>query len=189
MQKTAYYEKFWGLGGYTCAKTRILQYGPSQQTYPQSNLDNDYPSGCLFYPAAPIRAHPNHKKSDISGHCMRTTSSQKQTKAPSISNQQHQAPSLPPSSPSHGNTSAQKRANLPVPPALPRHNEPNRFPWMKESGRNKQKNASTPPGKQPGENCEEKSQLDPFLRESDAYTSAQLVSGEGISLQPVPLSA
>ncbi|NP_001091156.1 homeobox protein Hox-D3 [Xenopus laevis] len=178
MQKTAYYENSGLFGGYTYAKPESYSYGPSQQQYPQSSLDNDYPStACSVQPAA-IRA-PNHKTNDISNSCMRTTSSQNSNQTPSISNQQHQAPSLPPSSPSHSNTSAQKKSKSSNSSGSSQSTMNKQiFPWMKESRQNsKQKNSSsTPPA---GENCEEKSPTGPSSkRVRTAYTSAQLVELE-----------
>ncbi|KAM5152515.1 homeobox protein Hox-D3 [Mantella aurantiaca] len=176
MQKTAYYENSALFGGYTYAKPESYSYSSSHQPYSQSSLENDYPSSaCSIQPSA-IRP-PNHKTSDISGSCMRTSSNQNASQTTNMNDQPHQASSLPPSSPSHGNTSTQKKSKS--------SNASNSsqvtmskqiFPWMKESRQNtKQKNSSTPPG----DNCEEKSPTGPASkRVRTAYTSAQLVELE-----------
>ncbi|XP_063788349.1 homeobox protein Hox-D3 [Pseudophryne corroboree] len=175
MQKTAYYENSGLFGGYTYTKPESYSYNSSHQPYPQSTLENEYPSSaCSIQPSA-IRP-PNHKTSDISGSCMRT-SNQNASQTANMNDQPHQAPSLPPSSPSHGNTSTQKKSKS---SNSSNSSQPTMskqiFPWMKESRQNaKQKNGSTPPG----ENCEEKSPTGPASkRVRTAYTSAQLVELE-----------
>ncbi|XP_075685619.1 homeobox protein Hox-D3 [Rhinoderma darwinii] len=175
MQKTAYYENSGLFGGYTYAKPESYSYGSSHQPYSQSAIENDYPgSACSIQPSA-IRP-PNHKTSDISGSCMRT-SNQNASQTTNMNDQTHQAPSLPPSSPSQGNTSTQKKSKS---SGSTNSSQPTMtkqiFPWMKESRQNaKQKNGSTPPG----DNCEEKSPTGPASkRVRTAYTSAQLVELE-----------
>ncbi|XP_077128747.1 homeobox protein Hox-D3 [Ranitomeya variabilis] len=177
MQKTAYYENSGLFGGYTYAKPESYSYGSNHQPYSQSSLENDYPgSACSIQPSA-IRP-PNHKTSDISGSCMRTSSTQNASQTTNMNDQTHQASSLPPSSPSQGNTSTHKKSKS---SGSSNSSQPTMtkqiFPWMKESRQNaKQKNASTPPG---GDNCEEKSPTGPASkRVRTAYTSAQLVELE-----------
>ncbi|KAM8934670.1 homeobox protein Hox-D3 isoform 1-T1 [Pelodytes ibericus] len=177
MQKTAYYENSGLFGGYTYAKPESYSYSTNHQPYSQSALENDYPSSaCSIQPSA-IRA-PNHKPSDISGSCMRTTSSQDANQPPSINDQPRQAPSLPPSSPSHSNNSTQKKSKSSNSSSSSQPTMSKQiFPWMKESRQNaKQKNVTTPPA---GDNCEEKSPTGPASkRVRTAYTSAQLVELE-----------
>ncbi|XP_053554453.1 homeobox protein Hox-D3 [Bombina bombina] len=175
MQKTAYYENSGLFGGYTYAKPESYSYSSSHQPYPQSALENDYPSSaCSVQPSA-IRP-PAHKTSDISGSCMRTSSNQNTSQTPNI-NEQHQAPSLPPTSPNHGNASTQKKSKPSNSSSSTQATMTKQiFPWMKESRQNsKQKTASTPPG----DSCEEKSPTGPSSkRVRTAYTSAQLVELE-----------
>ncbi|XP_015670470.1 homeobox protein Hox-D3 isoform X1 [Protobothrops mucrosquamatus] len=198
MQKTAYYDNstlfggYGGSGGYGKADAYGYTTGPPQP-YAQPALETDYPgSACSLQSAAPIRAPPAHKSSELGGSCMRPGGGSQAVPQP------------PPPPPGLGDQQPPLQPPPPPPPTLPSPSPPNNaahaasakkgksgpnssngspatiskqiFPWMKESRQNSKQKNSCPPA---GENCEDKSPPGPASkRVRTAYTSAQLVELE-----------
>ncbi|XP_063148143.1 homeobox protein Hox-D3 [Candoia aspera] len=198
MQKTAYYDNstlFGGYGGGGGGYGKADAYGYTSgppQPYAQPALETDYPgSACSLQSAAPLRAPPAHKSSELGGSCMRTGGgSQAAPQPPSglgdpqppLPPQQQQPPPptlpspSPPNNAAHAGSAKKGKSGPNSSGGSPATISKQIFPWMKESRQNsKQKNNCAPAG----ENCEDKSPPGPASkRVRTAYTSAQLVELE-----------
>ncbi|XP_039195257.1 homeobox protein Hox-D3 [Crotalus tigris] len=190
MQKTAYYDNstlfggYGGSGGYGKADAYGYTTGPPQP-YAQPALETDYPgSACSLQSAAPIRAPPAHKSSELGGSCMRPGGGSQAAPQPPPPGLGDQQPPLPPTLPSpsppnnaaHAGSAKKGKSGPNSSNGSPATISKQIFPWMKESRQNSKQKNSCPPA---GENCEDKSPPGPASkRVRTAYTSAQLVELE-----------
>lgn len=146
MQKATYYDNSGLFGGYTYPKPDSYNYGPAHQSYPASNIENDYQGSVCPIQTSGVRP-PNLKDSDLNGECMRQSSSQSNGSSQATSIGEQQAPPLSASSPTSNSSSSQKKkppsssASSTATPALTKQI----FPWMKETRQNsKQKSNNCP---------------------------------------------
>lgn len=174
MQKATYYDNSGLFGSYTYPKPDTYTYGPTHQSYPTSNIENDYQSPVCSIQTSAVRP-PILKDNDLNGNCMRPSSSQGNSQPTAIGEQQP-APPLSTTSP-NSSSSSQKKKNPPNSATATPVIAKQIFPWMKESRHNaKQKSNNCPTA---GEVCDEKSPPGPASkRVRTAYTSAQLVELE-----------
>lgn len=165
MQKTAYYDNstlfggYGGSGGYGKADAYGYTTGPPQP-YAQPALETDYPgSACSLQSAAPIRAPPAHKSSELGGSCMRPGGGSQgvpQPPPPGLGDQQPPPqppppPTLPSPSPpnnaAHAGSAKKGKSGPNSSNGSPATISKQIFPWMKESRQNsKQKNSCPPAG-------------------------------------------
>ncbi|KAG7227603.1 hypothetical protein INR49_005418 [Caranx melampygus] len=138
MQKATYYDNSGLFGSYSYPKPDSYNYGPAHQSYPTSNIENDYQGSVCPIQTSAVRP-PTLKDSDLNGDCMRQSGSQSSngsSQATSIGEQQ--APPLSASSPSSNTPASQKKkspsgsASSTSTPALTKQI----FPWMKETRQN-----------------------------------------------------
>lgn len=146
MQKATYYDNSGLFGGYTYPKPDSYNYGPAHQSYPASNIENDYQGSVCPIQTSGVRP-PSLKDSDLNGDCMRQSSSQSNGSSQATSIGEQQAPPLSASSPTSNSSASQKKkspsssASSTATPALTKQI----FPWMKETRQNsKQKSNNCP---------------------------------------------
>lgn len=138
MQKATYYDNSGLFGGYTFPKPDSYNYGPAHQSYPASNIENDYQASVCPIQTSAVRP-PTLKDSDLNGDCMRQSSSQSNSSSQATSiGEQQAAPPLSASSPSSNSSAPQKKkspsssASSTATPTLTKQI----FPWMKETRQN-----------------------------------------------------
>ncbi|XP_034069202.1 homeobox protein Hox-D3a isoform X1 [Gymnodraco acuticeps] len=186
MQKATYYDNSGLFGGYTFPKPDSYNYGPAHQSYPASNIENDYQASVCPIQTSAVRP-PTIKDSDLNADCMRQSGSQSSSSSSSQATSivEQQAPPLSASSPSPNSSAPPKKKSPPssassiATPTLTKQI----FPWMKETRQNSKQKGSSCSGagidQDAGEMSDEKSPPGPASkRVRTAYTSAQLVELE-----------